>query len=606
MMNEKIRVWTYFKHNTKDFARHWGAYFLLISVTNLVVGLAIIPLLTFGAQQVLRLGKVPYVTLTNLGQIVTTKPVTALWLLLIGLLLLLFVYWQFAFLLLGIQNIHRQTRLSFRQLARVTLRKTRRLTPTTIVILIAYFVLVFPFSSIVFKTSLLAKLTIPDFIIDYIFGHWYLTVLIIVLYLLGTWLAIRLLPLLPALILNDQPPRATVVRSWRATRGQAWRTLWAVLLIVIPVLMLSILLVAGLYAFQTYLDQQWQQWALLGATINLGFLQVAMLLITVFFTVMLYQLATSQAETFHLIGNQDRIVQAPKQRRTLLFRISAFALILVIISGTSLFYHDYLTGALTTQPLTISHRGVDDGNGVQNTIPALLATAKEKPDYVEMDLHETKDHQFVVMHDENLKALTGKDATPHQLTLAEITQLTARENGHAAKVASFDQYLAAAEKVNQKLLVEIKTTSQDSPQMMDRFIKRYAQRLLVDRDQVHSLDYRVVKTLRQRVPKLKTFFILPYTLVFPETPASGYTLETTTLSSTVTDQAHAHHQAIYAWTVNDPDDMQKMTFMDADGIITDQLGTLKATLREMNDHPTYADQLLDYLNGYSTEDNSPF
>ncbi|HAJ54660.1 MAG TPA: glycerophosphodiester phosphodiesterase, partial [Lactobacillus sp.] len=283
-----------------------------------------------------------HITLTNLGQIATAKPVTALLLVLIGLILLLFVYWQFAFLLLGIQNIHRQTHLSFRQLAGATIRKTRRLTPTTIVSLIAYFVLIFPFSSIVFKTSLLAKLTIPDFIIDYIFDRWYLTVLIVVLYLLGTWLAIRLLPLLPALILNDQSPRATVVRSWRATRGQTWRTLWAVILIVIPVLVFSILLVAGLYAFQTYLDQQWQQWSLLGATINLGLLQAAMLLITVFFTVMLYQLATSQAETFHLIDSQDHVVQVPKPRRNWIFRMSAFALIMVIIDGTSLFYHAYL------------------------------------------------------------------------------------------------------------------------------------------------------------------------------------------------------------------------------------------------------------------------
>lgn len=38
-------------------------------------------------------------------------------------------------------------------------------------------------------------------------------------------------------------------------------------------------------------------------------------------------------------------------------------------------------------------------NGVQNTIPAMEATAKSKPDYVEMDIQETKDHQFVVFHD---------------------------------------------------------------------------------------------------------------------------------------------------------------------------------------------------------------
>lgn len=122
-----------------------------------------------------------------------------------------------------------------------------------------------------------------------------------------------------------------------------------------------------------------------------------------------------------------------------------------------------------------------------------------------MDLHETKDHQFVVMHDENLKDLTGVDAKPHQLTLSEMTKLTARENGHTAKVASFDQYLAAAERLHQKLLIEIKTTPEDSPQMMNHFIQLYGQRLLADHDQLHSLDYQVVTTMRKRVPKLKTF-----------------------------------------------------------------------------------------------------
>ena len=35
-------------------------------------------------------------------------------------------------------------------------------------------------------------------------------------------------------------------------------------------------------------------------------------------------------------------------------------------------------------PLRISHRGVDDGNGVQNTIPAMAATIKEHPDFIEI------------------------------------------------------------------------------------------------------------------------------------------------------------------------------------------------------------------------------
>lgn len=45
MTNEKMKVWAYFKHNAGDFSRHWGAYIMLISVTNLFIGLAVIPFL---------------------------------------------------------------------------------------------------------------------------------------------------------------------------------------------------------------------------------------------------------------------------------------------------------------------------------------------------------------------------------------------------------------------------------------------------------------------------------------------------------------------------------------------------------------------------------
>ncbi len=101
----------------------------------------------------------------------------------------------------------------------------------------------------------------------------------------------------------------------------------------------------------------------------------------------------------------------------------------------------YLKGTEMQRPITISHRGVSDKNGVQNTIPALKKTAKLHPDYVEIDLHETKDKQFVVMHDENLKKLAGIDKTPKDLTLNQLTKIMLHEDGHHAKIASFDQYL---------------------------------------------------------------------------------------------------------------------------------------------------------------------
>ena len=96
-------------------------------------------------------------------------------------------------------------------------------------------------------------------------------------------------------------------------------------------------------------------------------------------------------------------------------------------------------------PMTVSHRGVTDGNGVQNSISALKRTSRKyHPDYVEMDIHETKDHQFVVMHDEKLRKLAGVNKRPGQLTLRQLERLSIHENGQRSKIASLNEYLSAA------------------------------------------------------------------------------------------------------------------------------------------------------------------
>ncbi|MDF9445480.1 glycerophosphodiester phosphodiesterase family protein, partial [Limosilactobacillus mucosae] len=110
------------------------------------------------------------------------------------------------------------------------------------------------------------------------------------------------------------------------------------------------------------------------------------------------------------------------------------------------------------RPLVISHRGVTQADGVQNTLPAARKTQRLHPDYIEIDVHETADQKFVVVHDENLHQLTGVNRKPHQLILKQLQNLVAKENGQQAQLVSLDQYLSFAQQQHQKLLVEIKTT----------------------------------------------------------------------------------------------------------------------------------------------------
>ena len=213
-----------------------------------------------------------------------------------------------------------------------------------------------------------------------------------------------------------------------------------------------------------------------------------------------------------------------------------------------------------------------------------------------MDIQETKDHQFVVMHDINLKKLTGVNKTTHDLTLAELQDLYATENGHVASVASFDDYVAFANRHQQKLLIEIKVTSADSKEMIDNFITKYQSMILEYHHKIHSLDYDVVKELKEKAPKLYVSYVLPYNLVFPQTPANAYTIEETTLTSNFIQQAHQEHKGVYAWTVNSRDGMDRMIALNVNGIVTDNLKMLKEEISIYEQKPSYAKRIEIYIN----------
>ena len=71
----------------------------------------------------------------------------------------------------------------------------------------------------------------------------------------------------------------------------------------------------------------------------------------------------------------------------------------MLVSFFALDGYVYLEAPVANKPLIISHRGVSNKNGVQNTVQSLEKTAQLSPDLVEMDVQETKEKngQFVMM-----------------------------------------------------------------------------------------------------------------------------------------------------------------------------------------------------------------
>lgn len=252
----------------------------------------------------------------------------------------------------------------------------------------------------------------------------------------------------------------------------------------------------------------------------------------------------------------------------------------------------YLEAPVANPPRVISHRGVSNANGVQNTVESLEKTAQLKPDLVEMDVQETKDGQFVMMHDANLRSLAGLNVTPQDLTLEELKQIDIFENGYQTKISSFDDYINRANQLNQKLLIEIKTSKNDSAQMMDHFLERYGAKIKVYGHQMQSLDYQVIEKVTQYDKEIPVFFILPYNSVFPRTNASGYTMEYSTLDEYFVTKLWNTEQKLYVWTINGSESFNKSLHLGVDGMITDDLEMVQKELETAQEDPEYADLLL--------------
>ncbi|MBZ4297031.1 glycerophosphoryl diester phosphodiesterase, partial [Streptococcus pneumoniae] len=166
------------------------------------------------------------------------------------------------------------------------------------------------------------------------------------------------------------------------------------------------------------------------------------------------------------------------------------------------------------------------------------------------------------------------------------------ENGYQTKISSFEDYLSRANELGQKLLIEIKTSKKDSPDMMNRFLARYAAKLKIYGHQIQSLDYHVVEKVRQYDAELPVYFIMPYNSVFPKTRATGYTMEYSTLDEYFVSKLWTTDQKLYVWTVNDSEAISKSLHLGVDGVITDDLEKVQREIEVAQEDPEYTDLLL--------------
>ncbi|EOB3454943.1 glycerophosphoryl diester phosphodiesterase membrane domain-containing protein [Enterococcus hirae] len=588
--------------NAWDFLKGTQAYFRDVLIMHLFILFICLPLLNSTTRFILNRGAIDYISSDNISTILSQHPGVLLSLTAVLLTILLLVYFEFTFLLMSVYFIKKQTPISLKQLLQATFRQLKKIRPLTFLFFLAYFVLILPISGLSFNSDLLSKVKIPAFIMDFIFtNRWIVVSSFILFYIFLAYIGIRLIFALPEMILRDRPFKQAVKESWYLTKSRFFAILGQFIIIGGSILLISFAGYLIVLLAQIIVEQFFPNYSLISAVFAMTILQGILLFNIVMSTVGIFYIIIDFMDDEGFLPETPNWfrLESSNKRFSVLKNTSLVLFAVFFGVGVCLYNMDYLTSASQTKPVTISHRGVSGGNSAQNTLAALEKTSRTyHPDYVEMDVQETKDGQFVVMHDFNLKKLTGINKAPQDLTLKELEKLKVTENGAKEPVVSFDTYLKRANELNQKLLIEIKNSKNDSKDIVDRFVKKYEENILTHQHILQSLTYQTVSDLKNANPNFYVGYILPFNIVGPPvTPADFLTMEYSTINRNFIDSAHQDGKKVYVWTVNDSDGISRMMFYGVDGIITDQMTILNENIKAMDEEITYSDKLLNFVLG---------
>ena len=524
-----------------------------------------------------------FISYNNIFAIITSSPLISLAFLVLIVINLLVAYFQICLLFIGARHLLYHEKRTLIEYSRKVFQQSflfmKRLSFCKMAFVFFYVAMLFPFIRKILKIYYLNKIVIPDFIVTYLEDkYWLVGLMIFASAWILLYVSVRLMFALPKILFEKRTVREGVKYSLQKTKKQVLFYAWNLLLIIIKTYLFFFLLLTPLLMGQIVIDNLTQKESLILGVINFVLIKNIHYMALTYFLVKFVSFLT---------GEELEIMPRRKKDHLMRWGVMGCASIFFALEG-----YIYLEAPVTNTPLVISHRGVSNKNGVQNTVQSLEKTAQLKPDLIEMDVQETKDGQFVMMHDANLKNLAGINARPQDLTLEELTGLDISENGYRTKISSFDDYLNRANELHQRLLIEIKTSKKDSPQMMERFLEKYGSIIKQYGHQMQSLDYHVIDQVLKYDSTIPAYFILPYNSIFPKTKATGYTMEYSTLDEYFVTKLWYTEQKLYVWTINSSDALDKSLQLSVDGMITDDTEMLQETLAAAQEDPEYTDLLL--------------
>jgi glycerophosphoryl diester phosphodiesterase len=241
------------------------------------------------------------------------------------------------------------------------------------------------------------------------------------------------------------------------------------------------------------------------------------------------------------------------------------------------------------RPRVMAHRGAS-GEYPENTMLAFRAAVEAGADYIELDVHCTRDGEVVVVHDDRLSRIASDNRLVGEMTMAELETIDAAFNFSRDGIAwpFRDQGIRVprlAEVLKSwsglRFVVEFKPPD---PAIADATLE-VVRRTRMDRRVLFASEHLPpIARARALAPQVPTNLTATEIFTFMQALSSEAPLYAATgnalqippehhglklATPEVVAAAHRSGLEVHVWTINEQVEMGKMLSLGVDGIITD-------------------------------------
>jgi glycerophosphoryl diester phosphodiesterase len=391
------------------------------------------------------------------------------------------------------------------------------------------------------------------------------------------WFFLRFAFAVPACVLGGQNCWAALRSSMRLMDGRAIR----LLLILIAWQLLEqaaiVAAIAGLDQINRALAATFEGrlTILVGSTVGLLLLDTVVLqlagavfaigralLITVE-----YEHARRSGSDFSTISNESKPV-VPWQQG---WRARA-AVVAVLVVGpvASLLYAVAVANEFVERrPVRVTAHRAGSKAALENSLAALRLSMTAGADYVEIDVQQTADGHVVLMHDRDLRRMTGDPRDVAAVTLADLNKLKLGTAGRSGDepIPTLAEFLAACDD-RIRLNVELKETER-SPGLPMAVLDVLHERGFTARAGVSCFRLVPLAEIRRAEPQVPIGMILSAVQGdMTRLPVDFLSLNQRLVRASLVRQAHRRGIEVHAWTVNDRESALRLLDLGCDNLIT--------------------------------------